>query len=115
MFTGQEPAPEHAPDQPENFQPGVGIATSVTVLSVANCAVQVAPQSIPPGWLVTFPLPLTVTASGNCAGRTRTNVALTWYVNPGSRGSIVQLVPGHLSKPSKAEPGSALAVRVTGT
>jgi hypothetical protein len=114
IVTEHDPVPVQAPVQPENDQPGVGVPVSVTVLSVANCAVQVAPQSIPPGWLVTFPLPLTVTASGNCDGRTRTNVALNSYVSPGSTGSIVQLVPGHLSKPSKAEPGLADAVSVTG-
>ena len=94
-----------APDQPANDQPGVGIAMSVTVLSVANCAVQVAPQSIPPGWLVTFPLPLTVTASGNCDGRTRTNVALTSYVLPGSTGSIVHSCPGSCPNPRRRSPG----------
>ena len=102
---GHEPAPEHAPDQPENFQPGVGIAMSVTVLSVANCAVHVAPQSIPPGWLVTLPLPLTVTASGNCAGRTRTNVALTWYVFPDRGGRSCSSCPGTCRNRRRRSPG----------
>jgi hypothetical protein len=114
ILTEHPPVPVHAPVQPVNDQPGVGDADSVTVLSVANIAEHVAPQLMPAGWLVTVPLPLSVTASGNCVGRVRTNVALTSYVLPGSIGSIVHLSSPHEPKPSNAEPGSALANNVTG-
>jgi hypothetical protein len=114
ILTEQGPVPVQPPVQPVNDQPGVGDAVSVTVLSVGNIAEQVGPQLMPPGWLVTVPLPLNVTASGNCEGRTRTNVTLTSYVFPGSIGSIVHVSSPHEPKPSKAEPGLAVAVSVTG-
>jgi hypothetical protein len=114
ILTEHDPVPVQAPVQPANDQPGVGAAISVTVLSVANEAVHVWPQSIPAGWLVTLPLPVTVTASGNCVGRARTNVAVISYVFPGSTGSMVHLSSPHGPNPSNADPGSAVALSVTG-
>jgi hypothetical protein len=69
--------PEQLPLQAENVQPGVGVAVSVTVVPVANDAVQVWPQLTPAGLLETVPLPLVETASANSVGATRANVAVT--------------------------------------
>jgi hypothetical protein len=114
IFTEHWPVPVQAPVQPVKDQPGVGVAVSVTVLSVGNVAEQVGLHVMPAGWLVTVPLPLSVTASGNCVGRDRTKVAFTSYVLPGTTGSIVHVSSPQRFQPSNAEPGSAFANNVTG-
>jgi hypothetical protein len=58
------PVPEHPPpDQPENTEPAVGVAVSVTLVPAVNAAEQVAPQLMPAGALLTVPLPVRVTLS----------------------------------------------------
>ena len=54
----QDPGPEHAPLQPVKVEPAAGVAVSVTVAPSAKDALQVAPQLIPEGLLVTVPEPL---------------------------------------------------------
>jgi hypothetical protein len=44
------------------------VAVSVTVVPAANDAVQVSPQLMPAGPLVTVPLPLAVTITSNMCG-----------------------------------------------
>ena len=61
MTTTQEPIPVQPPDQPVNFEPAVPLAVRVTELSLAKSALQVGPQLIPDGSLVTRPSPLFVT------------------------------------------------------
>jgi hypothetical protein len=54
----QMPVPEQPPpDQPANVEPDAAAAVSVTCCPELNSAVQVAPQSIPDGELVTVPDP----------------------------------------------------------
>jgi hypothetical protein len=52
--------PVHAPPQPENVEPVVGVAVSVTEVPQSKVAMQVAPQLIPVGLLPTRPLPVPV-------------------------------------------------------
>ncbi len=53
------PVPEQPPpDQPVKVEPAVGFAVSVTAVPCANWALQVAPQLIPAGELVTVPAPV---------------------------------------------------------
>jgi hypothetical protein len=52
-----KPAPEQAPDQAEKTEPGSALAVSVTSVGSGNEAEQVGPQLIPPGELVTVPVP----------------------------------------------------------
>lgn len=110
------PVPEQSPLHPAKLQPGVGVAVRVTVLSVANDAEHVGPQSIPDGALDTVPLPFLLTATGNCDGRTATNVAVTPYDAPITTGSIVHEPPPEHAppQPAKTEPEPATAERVTG-
>jgi len=58
MFTEQAPVPVQSPDHPENVELTSGVAVSVMVELLANDAVQVAPQSMPAGELVTVPAPV---------------------------------------------------------
>src|SRR5680860_25559 len=56
--TQVEDVPVHAPLQPPNVEPVVGVAVSVTELPSTNSLLQTLPQSMPAGLLVTTPLPL---------------------------------------------------------
>jgi hypothetical protein len=51
----QVPVPLHAPPQPWKTQPLIGVALRVTAVPALKLALQVAPQSIPAGELVTVP------------------------------------------------------------
>ena len=65
ITTVQVPFPEQAPDQPLKVAPPFGVAVSTTLVPDGNDALQVAPQLIPAGLLVTvpFPFPAEVTVS----------------------------------------------------
>jgi hypothetical protein len=56
--TVQVPVPEHAPPQPTKVEPALGIADRVILLPAVNALAQEEPQSIPPGMLVTMPVPV---------------------------------------------------------
>src|SRR4051794_34074350 len=58
MVTAQVVAtPVHAPDQPANTEPELGVAVSVTMAPEVKLALQTEPQAIPEGLDVTGPLP----------------------------------------------------------
>ena len=50
--------PEHAPPQPPNVLPELGVAVSVTLVPKGNAAEHVPPHVIPAGLEVTVPLPV---------------------------------------------------------
>lgn len=52
--------PVQAPDQPLNFEPDAAVAVKVTLAVLAKLKLQVAPQLIPAGELVTVPVPVPV-------------------------------------------------------
>jgi hypothetical protein len=56
--TTHELIPEHAPDQPVNVDPDAGVAVRVTLVPEANFAMQLDPQLIPEGLLLTIPVPV---------------------------------------------------------
>jgi len=56
--TVQVPVPEQPPPlQPLNVDPAAGAAVKVTTVPLAYAAMQVAPQEMPAGLLVTVPIP----------------------------------------------------------
>ena len=67
-MTEQSPALEQAPIHPENSNPLSGTATNVIVAPAMNDPLQVEPQTMPEGWLVTVPEPDLVTARLNKVG-----------------------------------------------
>jgi hypothetical protein len=60
----QVPVPVQAPPQPENMAPEAGVSVNVTWLPCGKFAVQLLPQLIPAGLLVTAPGPESDTATG---------------------------------------------------
>src|SRR5207247_8405682 len=109
--TVQVPVPEHPPPlQPVKVEPAAGVAVSVTAVPLAKLAVQVAPQLIPTGALVTVPLPvpalLTVSAKVG-----RATVAVT--VVAALRVTVQVPVPEHPPplQPVQVEPAAGVAVR----
>jgi hypothetical protein len=63
IVTTQVPVPEHAPDQPMNFEPDFADTVSVTTAPATNACVQVDPHEIPAGVLLTCPLPVPALAT----------------------------------------------------
>jgi hypothetical protein len=61
MVTTQAPVPLQAPPQPVKTKPDAGVGVRVTCVPLLKLALQVAPQLMPAGELVTAPLPVTVT------------------------------------------------------
>src|SRR5262249_61748438 len=118
----QGPVREHPPPlQPATAAPGPPEADSVTDVPCVKEALQVEPQSMPAGLLVTVPVPVPLLVTvrvkepgggGGGGAPLRLNVAV--IVDPpltthALRTTLPQ--PVHLTK---AEPESAAAVRVTG-
>ena len=68
IVTVQPLVPPQAPLQPLKTQPLAGVSLSVTWEPLAKLALQVEPQLIPDGVLVTVPLPDTPAESVNVAG-----------------------------------------------
>jgi hypothetical protein len=58
MVTLQVDVPLQAPVQPANVELGAGAAVSVTAVPGAKPAMQVVPQLMPAGLLVTLPVPV---------------------------------------------------------
>jgi len=58
IVTVQEPAPEHAPDQPAKVEPAAAVAVSVILELPLSGTTQLTVQIIPGGELVTWPEPV---------------------------------------------------------
>jgi hypothetical protein len=102
--------PPQAPVQPRNVEPMAAVAVSVTVVGGVNAAEQTfapVPQLIAPLFPLTFPLPLTVTASvgRKVAVTVRGPLIVSVHVTP------VPVQP--LLHPQKTNPSSGSAVSVT--
>lgn len=113
MVMVQDPVPVQAPDHPVKVEPEAGVAVSVTFDPLAKPALQVAPQSIPVGLLVTVPVPvparLTV-RTGLVTGKV--NVAVTDMFPLRVTEQVV--VPAHApDHPANVEPAAGVAVSVT--
>jgi hypothetical protein len=80
MTVVQVPVPLHPPPlQPANIDPDAAVAVNVTVLPVGNwalSALQVVPQLMPDGLLVTVPVPVPALFTVRMEG-TALNVAVT--------------------------------------
>ncbi len=108
MVTMQLPVPLQAPPQPVNVQPLAGVSFSVTCVPLPKFALQVEPQLMPVGELVTVPLPVSLTESVNSC----VNVADTLS----AALMVTMQLPVPLQaplQPVKVPPLAGVAVRVT--
>src|SRR5262245_44171686 len=62
MVSRHDPVPEQAPVQPAKVEPVFAAAVSCTTVPRLKSAVQIVPQFIPVGLLVTIPIPVPVSA-----------------------------------------------------
>ncbi len=116
--TTQEPVPVHAPPQPENVLPLLGVAVRVTFDPCGNVPEHVPlEQDTPPGLLLTAPLPspAKVTLKALEGGGLEAKFALT-DVEAVERVTVQELVPLQPPplQPEKIDPDAALAKRVIG-
>ena len=113
MTVLQVPVPLHPPPlQPANTDPADAVAVSVTELPVGNEALQVFPQLIPAGLLVTVPAPPPALVTVRVEG-TALNVAVTDLLALiATTHAPVPLHPLPLHPP-KVDPDAGAAVNVT--
>jgi hypothetical protein len=112
LHTGLLPAPAQSPLQPENTLPASALATRVTRDPLAKPAPQVLPQTMPPGALITLPLPEPVRAALTVTGASSAKVAPTVVaaLTVSVQGAVPLQAP---DQPVKVEPAAAEAVSVT--
>jgi hypothetical protein len=113
MLNVQVDVPLQAPDHPLNVDPDAGVAVSVTDVPVSKLALQVLPQLMPLGVLVTVPLPVPARltlSTGAAVGKL--NVAVT--VAFADSVMTHELVPLHApDQPTKVDPDAGDATSVT--
>lgn len=102
------PVPEQDPPQPAKLYPDEAVAVSETLVPSVKDAEHELAQSIPPGLLVTRPLPLTLTLNVYVFGWVRVNVADTDLVEV-IEMEQVPVPPQAPVQPEKFEPLCALA------
>jgi hypothetical protein len=104
--------PVQAPDQPLNVEPAVAAAVKVTLAFLVKLALQVAPQLIPAGELVTVPLPVPDLLTVNCTG-TDAKPAVTVFAALIVRVQVLAVPVQPPDQPLNVEPAVAAAVKVT--
>jgi hypothetical protein len=71
----------HAPPHPEKCEFAPAVAVRITCSPGLKLALQVCPQSIPDGLLVTLPTPLPSKATASTGSVSKLAVAATFFVN----------------------------------
>ena len=104
--------PVHAPAQLVKVEPAVGAAVRVTLAFWLKLAVQVVPQLMPAGLLVTVPAPVPDLVMANAIG-TALKVAVTLFAAFMVTVQVLAVPLQAPDQPEKAEPALGAAVRVT--
>jgi len=83
MLMVQVPVPEHAPDHPANTEPSLllGVAVKLTAEPLLKLALQDWLQAMPPGVLLTFPVPGPAMVRFSCE-------LLAWELGVGGGGEL---------------------------
>ena len=105
--------PEQSPPQPENSWPVAGVAVRVTDVADAKLAVQLAPQSMPPGCDLVTPLPVLVTVKLNVVPVTGVKLADTLVAAAIVTEQLGSVPAQALPQPLNTKPVAALAIKVT--
>src|SRR6266550_3390731 len=108
----QAPVPAHAPLHPLKEKPAAGVAFNVTCVPAGKVKVQVVPQSIPVGVLVTVPVPAPARVTVTWSAPEPVKLAATdWAPDVGRMQAAVPVhAPLH---PPKEEPAACVALKVT--
>lgn len=111
IATVQAPFPEHAPLQPVNADPELGMAAKLTIDPAGKLEEQAEPQLMPAGRLVTVPLPDPASATERpTAGAKTAMTEASEFIATEQVPVPAQAAPLH---PIKVEPAAAVAVRFT--
>lgn len=104
--------PVQAPSQPRNVEPAADAAVSVTAVFAVNVALQVVPQLIPVGELVTVPAPDPALATLSVfSGSAKSAVTFcAWFIVSVQVAVVPVQAP---DQPVKVEPAAGDAVKVT--
>jgi hypothetical protein len=113
IVTMQVPVPLHAPPHPAKVEPPAGAAVNITCVPDWKLALQMDPQLIPDGSLVTVLEPVPVDATERLKLGIAVKVAVT--LSAALIVTMQELVPLHPApdQPAKVDPAAAEAVRVT--
>jgi hypothetical protein len=106
------PFPEHAPDQPVKVVPVVADSDRITVVSWQNMKLQVLPQSMPAGLLVTDPLPVPATPTVSEYWFSAVNVAVQDFAEVIETEVVPEVPLQSPLQPLKTEQSEATAVTV---
>src|SRR5947199_1676642 len=110
--TVQAPVPEQPPPvQPPKVEPAAGAAVSVTAVPLAKLAVQVAPQVMPAGALVTAPLPVPALLTVSVKVGVKVAVTVVAAETVTTHDPVPEQPPP--LQPVKVEPTAGAAVSVT--
>jgi hypothetical protein len=113
IVTAQTPVPLHAPLHPAKVEPSAGVAVSITWVPDWKLALQMEPQLIPDGVLVTVPEPVPVEATE----RLKLGIAIKVAVTLSAALIVTAQVPVPLHpaplQPEKLDPAAAEAVSIT--
>jgi hypothetical protein len=108
----QVEVPEQAPDQPAKVEPVPGVAVRVTLVPLEKEALQVEPQLMPLGLLVTVPVPVPARETLSI-GAAEAALKLAVAEESAFRVSVQVAVPEQPpDQPTKVEPAAGVAVRV---
>src|SRR6185369_306071 len=109
MVSVHDAVPEHAPLQPRNTMPAPGAAVSVTAVLGRKSALQVVPQLMPAGTLLTVPAPVVATVSGIVPWTNDAFTLAALFI-----GTTHAPMPPHApDHPPNTKPAAGVAVRVT--
>jgi len=106
------------PLQPVNIDPAVALAVNVTLLLMEKLAMQVAPQLMPAGLLVTVPTPVPALDTISVCGPDALNVAVTLWAALRVSVQITSALQERKLKPrpvqpENVDPTAGVAVSVT--
>jgi hypothetical protein len=108
-----EAVPVQAPDHPANVDPAIAVAVRVTFDPAAKSALQLLPQLIPVGALVTVPEPVPARetlSTGRAAAVLNVAVAEVFALNDTVHVPVPLQAP---DQPANVDPEAGVAVRVT--
>lgn len=109
-----EAVPLQAPDHPANLEPDLGASVSLTDVPEVNFALQVVPQLMPEGLLVTVPVPAPALSTVSGMGEAvRLKVAVTDFADLRETVQVAALPLQAPDHPANLDPDFEVSVSLT--